>query len=463
MKQESKGDFRETLYTIDKKGNRHWVYPTLIRGFWWRNRAIVIYALMAFYLVMPWIKIAGEQAILLDIPGRRFTVFGATFWATDTSYLVMLLGGLAISLFFFTAMFGRIWCGWACPQTVFLEFLFRPVERLIEGNSVERERLDKRGWDLNKTLKKGAKIFIFALLSWIIASTFLAYFVGAERLIGMIGSNPLLNPFPFGVTLFVVGLTFFQFSWFREQFCTVLCPYARFQSVMMDSDSISVGYDKVRGEPRAKLKDSSGTAKGDCIDCGLCVRVCPTGIDIRNGLQLECIACASCIDACDSVMLKIGKPAGLIRYDTENKLLGLPARWLRPRVLIYSAILVIYVTLFVYRLSQRELSEVEILRASHDLPFNELAGTQISNHLEIKISNKSRHKLEYNIELLEPVGAKLVVPVNPYPVEAESLASIPVFINLERQLIKSGRKKARLLVSSGKFKKELEINLIGPG
>lgn len=420
---------------------------------------IVAYTLTVIYLGTPWVTIGGKQAILLNIFERKFTFFGATFWATDTYFLALILGGLAISLFFFKAIFGRIWCGWGCPETIFLEFIFRPVESLIEGGPAQRLRLDNAPWTPRKIAIKFLKFSVFAILVWILASTTVIYFVGLKPWLAMITGSPFDNWLPFVLTIGIMTGLGFQFGWFREQFCTVLCPYARFQSVLLDSHSLLVGYDVSRGEPRGK----AGTVSGDCIDCGLCVRVCPTGIDIRNGLQLECIQCAACADACDSVMEKLGRTTGLVRYDTEVGLAQKKTRFIRPRSVIYGLIGLSLATTFFYLLLHRNLTDVQILRDGRDQTFQVIAPGRITNHIHIQVGNKQEAKMTYSVTSADK-NVELLLPANPFPVGGGQLITMPLFVNFSETVLNGGMYPVILEVTDEKGKKHSQtITLLGPG
>jgi len=457
----SQEDFRDTLYTIDKTGRRKWVYPHYAPGRIFRLRTIVAYSLMLFYLVLPWVEIGGKQGVLLDIPHRHFVFFGLELWATDTIFLFLLLASLGLSLFLFTALLGRVWCGWACPETVFLEFLFRPIERLIEGSDAKRKKLDKAPWTFSKILKKLIKHALCAFASWILASTALAYFVGREQLLEMMTHSPLENLEPFIATLFLMGVMAFQFGWFREQFCTVMCPYARFQSVLMDPHSLLVGYDKKRGEPRGKLRDSQET--GDCVDCKMCIRVCPTGIDIRNGTQLECVACAACIDACNSIMDEVGRPRGLIRYDTEAGLSGLARKIFRPRLIAYSFVLLCLITAFAAKLHTRSLTDIDLVRVANNGHAFEMEGDTIVNQFTVHLANKGAKPTRFRMEILNAPDIQLVSPLTFLELKPEEVQQMPLFIRIPKNRFRQGVARETIMISDtfgSEFQREL--NFFGP-
>jgi cytochrome c oxidase accessory protein FixG len=319
------------LPTLNVDGSRRWVRPKLFTGKYHGRRRVTAYLLIALFASLPFIHIGGKPAILLDVMRREFSLFGATFYATDGVLLMLLFLSIFIGIFWISAVYGRVWCGYGCPQTVYLEFLFRPIERWLEGTRGQQQKLDREGANARRVVKYA----IYAVLSMLLGNLFLSYFVGVEQLSHWLSHSPFEHPAPFLVMFVTAGLVFFDFTYFREQMCTIICPYARLQSVLLDKSSLIVGYDAERGEPRGSRK-KEGT--GDCIDCKACVIACPTGIDIRDGLQLECVACAQCVDACDGVMTKIKKPLGLIRYASQSELRKEPRKAeLRPRLLIYPA------------------------------------------------------------------------------------------------------------------------------
>ena len=407
------------LSTLNADGSRRWLRPRLSRGRFLRWRRVVAYALIAIFTLIPHLRMNGKPLVLLDIIRREFTFFGKTFLPTDTLLLALLLLIVFFSIFLVTALAGRVWCGWACPQTVYLEFVYRPIERLLEGAPGQRKPTTMLG------LRKFIRFALYLLVSAFLAHTFLSYFVGTENLRRWIFHSPHEHPVAFLVAIATTGLMMFDFGYFREQVCIVACPYARFQSALLDRDSMIITYDYKRGEPRGKArKTRPGLAPGqalalpvlgDCIDCTMCVQTCPTGIDIRQGLQLECIGCAQCIDACDAVMDKIGRPLGLIRYSSQRAIEEGRARILRPRVVIYPLILLALVAAFVLVLANKRDAEFFLLR-ERGLPFQTLASGDIANQMRIRITNRTDDPAEYTVELVGEPALRLQTENNPVPV-----------------------------------------------
>jgi cytochrome c oxidase accessory protein FixG len=448
----------EALTTIDERGNRKWVYPAPIRGLFMRWRKVLGYFVIAVFFVVPWIRIGGMQAILIQIPERRFILFGHIFWPQDVFYLVFLLLALALMLFFFTAVAGRVWCGWLCPQTVFMEEIFRKIEDWTEGDHHAQRRLDAAPWSVRKARIKLTKHALFLLFSALVSNTFIAYFVGTERLLRWMLGSPLEHWTAFLFMAAILGLFYFDFAWFREQFCIVLCPYARFQSVLTDAHTVQVGYDTVRGEPRGRL----GAARGDCIDCHKCVVVCPTGIDIRDGYQLECIGCARCIDACDSIMDRVGKPRGLIRYDSLARLSGERVNILRPRVVVYSVLLVgVIVALFV-GLGTRPQLDFTVVRPP-GAPFALLPGDLVSNHFSLRLHNRGPLEKSFRIDAAGPAGTRIVVPVNPVSLGPEEQRRTEAFVNIPAAAVHDGKAPVRIQVyDGGTLMAERAMTLLAP-
>jgi cytochrome c oxidase accessory protein FixG len=412
---------REAVTTIRDDGSRLFLHPADARGFWTRARRASAAVLIAIYLLLPWIPVGGHPAVFLDVAARRFHLFGATLAFQDVWLLFFVITGLGFGLFFITALLGRVWCGWACPQTVFLDHVYRRVERWLEGDAVARRRLDAAPWTPAKFSRRAAKQVVFVLLSAVITHLFLAYFVSLPELWQMVSHAPREH---WGAFLFVAvatGALYFNFAWFREQLCLVICPYGRLQSVLLDDHSLVIGYDARRGEPRAK----AGTPDaGACIDCNRCVQVCPTGIDIRQGLQIECIACAACIDACDEVMAKVKRPAGLIRYDSTAAFAGGRTRWLRPRLWLYLVLLCAGATAALWALSTVRPASLGVTRLG-GMPYI-VDSASVRNQFLVRLVNKSDAPAAFRVTVegppdLHQVGFDELVTLAPLAEEVRPL------------------------------------------
>lgn len=387
-----------SVTTINTDGSRPFIFPADVSGFYDLARKISAFILIACYLLLPWVKIGGFPAVFLDIANGRFHLFGWNFATQDLWLTFFLISGLGFTLFFITALLGRIWCGWACPHTVFLDHVFRRIERLIEGNSIQRRQLDGAPWTAAKIIKRTCKHALYILVSLGITHLFLAYFVSIEELWSMMSAQPTEHWSAFGFVFIAAGILYFNFAWFREQLCIVVCPYGRLQSAMIDEHSMIVGYDTRRGEPRGKL----GTADaGDCVDCNRCVQVCPTGIDIRQGLQMECIGCTACLDACDEVMRRIHKPTGLIRYDSQTAFAGGKTRWVRPRIVIYSILLVIGLIVAAWALSTLKPVTVGITRIT-GAPYI-VTTDAVRNQFLVRLLNKRTAPTDFIVHVESPV------------------------------------------------------------
>jgi cytochrome c oxidase accessory protein FixG len=448
------------LPTLNEDGSRRWIRPKLTRGRWWKRRLVVGWTLIVAFTLIPYLKLGGKPLILLDLPHRRFTLFGTTFLPTDSMFLMLLLVGLFVGIFLVTAILGRVWCGWACPQTVYMELVYRPIERLIEGNRGRQMKLDREGPDGRRVVKN----VIFGIVSVFVANTFLAYFVGVSALLEWMTGPPSQHWGAFVVVAAVAALMFLDFGVLREQVCLVACPYGRFQSVLLDRRSLIVGYDARRGEPRGPLRErgQAGTAHGDCIDCAACVITCPTGIDIRDGLQMECIHCTQCIDACDVVMEKTGRPLGLIRYGARDELEGKPRRILRPRIVIYPFIMVLVWGGLVYALAHRGSADVTVLRGI-GAPYGVLPDGRISNQLRVKIVNRSQETHRYAISIKDAQDLDLVSPDNPLEVEPGGAATASVFVMAEARSFPKGLREIDVEVRDGAgFISATHYRLLGP-
>lgn len=443
MKNNPRGVPVDRLASVDETGAKQVIHPAEIKGFFQKRRRAIHWILLMFFLFLPWLTIKGEQALLLDIPNRHFVFFGLTLFSHDAPILFLLLATLTLGLAFVTSVWGRVWCGWACPQTVFVDSFFRQIEILIEGNYLQRKKLDAQEMNLTKFFRRGLKWLLFISFSFLIAHSFAAYFVGTEPIISMIQQSPFDNPRIFA---FVMGLTFliaFDFGWFREQFCIIACPYGRIQSVLMDERSLAVLYDDRRGEPR-KGEVPAGKEQGDCVSCYRCVSVCPTGVDIRRGIQLECIACTACIDACDEIMEKVGKPKGLIRYSTEKSIeTGKPIQWLRPRSLIYGALTVLMLSGLAYAISTRNPLYAAIIR-SIDAPFEVIQGGDVINRFRLHLKNQSEQIAEVEIKLQDLVlrdRIQIVMGTNPMKLKGSQSLRQPIILKFNINELEDLRQK----------------------
>jgi len=408
-------------------GHRRDIEPADVHGRFHTARRLVFAALIALWVALPWISVGGHPAVFIDIDRRTLYLFGGTFNAQDGWMLFFLVTGLAFSVLFSTALLGRAWCGWTCPQTVFLEGVYRRVERWIEGPREKRLRRNAGPATASKLAVKGLSHAAYALLSFLIAHVFLAYFVSLPKELEMVRHNPAAHPEAFAWATAVTVALYLNFAWFREQLCVVVCPYGRLQSVLIDGQSLFVGYDAKRGEPRGK-KGAEGA--GDCVDCKRCIAVCPTGVDIRKGVQLECLACTACIDACDDVMARLGRPRGLIRYDSQDGLAGKARRILRPRVAFYAVLMLIGATVAVVTTSRRTDFEANLLRLQ-GASFT-LSGDDVRDSLDLHVVNKVARARSFKIEV-EPVdGMQVVLPLSTVSLPSLGNAHAPLFLTMPR-------------------------------
>ncbi|MGR3173631.1 MAG: cytochrome c oxidase accessory protein CcoG [Candidatus Scalindua sp.] len=465
-------------------------YPMAVHGFFRKYRTISQWLLIAIFFLLPCIKINGLPSILINLPDRRFTFFGLSFWSHDTPLLFFIIAGFSLGLLFVTSVWGRVWCGWACPQTIGIDGIFRRIETLVEGNHIARKKLQAAPFDKEKVIKKAIKWLLFFFISTLVSHTFYAYFTGAGILASMALSSPSENYTTFLIVNATTLIILFNFGWFKEQLCTVICPYGRLQSVLMDEDSLVVAYDENRGEPRKGKKRSSGESprrllsgesprrflsgeSGDCINCYKCVVVCPTGIDIRNGIQMECIACTSCIDACDEVMRITRKPEGLIRYESENGLKGEKTTVWKMKTYIYFGLtLLSFLGLFLYVLNRSEL-DITVLRA-HENPYQVLSTSEgktlIANHFTLNLKNQSSQEMEVDIirtDEVENSEIEIIAPTLPEIIPPGEAIKNHIFIKFSKSILdKKGRRYLKLQImakSKNVTRKYIkEINLVGP-
>lgn len=450
----------EARSSIRSDGSRATVHPADVRGRFNTGRTVVFAVLLAVYVVIPWLTVGGKPAVLLDVAQRRFFLFGSVFNAQDFWLAFFLLSGIGFGLVALTAVAGRMWCGWACPQTVFLEALFRPLQRLIEGPAAHRLRREDAGWTFDRAWRRALLWSIYLVLATAVAHVFLGYFTPIRGLRAMIAAGPAQSPEAFAWMVAMTGVMFFNFAWFREQTCVAICPYGRLQSVLTDPDSLVIGYDARRGEPRTRGKVKREGA-GDCVDCSRCVVVCPTGIDIRNGLQLDCIACTRCIDACDDVMDRLERPRGLIRYDSLQGLQHNPRRFLRPRLALYALLGALGLAATTLALRSHTTFEANLLRLN-GLPYT-LDEGNVRNAFDIHLVNKASQRMTFTIEPVTGPPFAFVIPMSRVTLEPLAGSHVPVFVTTPRQGLR-GDSRVRVIVRplSGGEARSIEAPFLGP-
>ena len=462
--------FRDSIGTINDEGKRNWVFPKKPSGPYYDKRKLVSYFLLAFLIAAPFVKINGNQFLMFNVLERRFNIFGFPFWPQDFHLFVisMIIGVVFITLF--TVGFGRIFCGWICPQTIFMEMVFRRIEYWIDGDRNKQIRLEKQKWNAEKIKKRTLKWSIFLIISFVIANVFLAYLIGSDKLLRYIKEGPsehLSTLFPL---LIFTGVFYFVFAWFREQVCIIACPYGRLQGVLLDNKSIVVAYDHKRGEGEngrkkfRKNEDRNALGHGDCIDCFQCVNVCPTGIDIRNGTQLECVNCTACIDECDTIMEKINLPKGLIRYASEDNIEKKEPFKLTARMKGYIAVLLILIGVLAGMLALRNDVEARILRLPGQL-YEHKDNNIISNVYTYKLVNKTTETIENVTFKLRGIegNIKLVSTNESFVVSSQGLAEGTLFIELKQSLLSGDKNNLTIDVYSGdKLIETTSVTFLGP-
>ena len=455
MEKETNEKFRDSIGTIDSEGKRAWVFPKKPKGIFYKYRKWVSYFLLIFLFVSPFIKINGNQFLMFNVLERKFSIFGFPFWPQDFHIFVIMMIIGVVFIVLFTVAFGRIFCGWMCPQTIFLEMVFRRIEYWIEGDRGKQMKLAKQAWNKEKIRKRVTKWIIFFIISFLIANVFLAYLIGGDRLIHEIMDGPMNHLSTLISLLIFTSVFYFVFAWFREQVCIIACPYGRLQGVLLDNKSVIVAYDHKRGEReegRARFKKNENRedlGKGDCIDCSLCVKVCPTGIDIRNGTQLECINCTACIDACDSIMESVNLPKGLISYTSEDHIEKNEKFTFTPRLKGYAAVLVILIGVLVGMLFLRNSVEANVLRLPGQL-FEHKENNIISNVYTFKVVNKTSEDIEnVNFKLISHEGTIKLVSHDIFTVPAQGLSEGTLFIEVKANLLKDDKERIHIGVYSG--------------
>lgn len=488
---DKKGSYRDSVATISKEGKRNFINPKKPKGRLYNLRTwFSIFYLIVFF-TLPFIKVHGEPLLMINVLDRKFIIFGMVFWPQD--FFIFGIGMLTFVVFviLFTVVFGRIFCGWACPQTIFMEMVFRKIEYWIDGDAAQQKQLKSMPWNAGKIFKRAFKFVVFFVISFIIANFFLAYLISMDELLGYV-ENPGAHVGTLISLLIFTTVFFFVYWWFREQACIVVCPYGRLQGVLLDKNSIVVAYDRLRGEPRGrqskqtkaneekdedcKCTDCKGdggckdaVAKleavkplGDCIDCAACVRVCPTGIDIRNGTQLECVNCTACIDACDAIMVGVNKPVGLIRYASENSITQGVSLKLTGRIKAYIAVLSLLLSLLVFLLVSRTDLDARLMRTA-GMTYNTLPDGRITNLYNLKLANKTHTDIPFTLKIENIQGEIEYVGSSNFVVKKEDYSILQFFIKLDKKQIKGWETKIQIgMYENGEKIKTFTAEFIGP-
>ncbi len=469
MPNETNESFRDTIATIDSSsGDRNIIHPKKPKGKFYKYRTWVSWFLLAVFVVIPFIKVGGNQFLLFNVVDRQFNIFGFPFFPQDFHIFAIGIGVSVVAIILFTVIFGRIFCGWMCPQTIFMEMVFRKIEYAIEGDRTKQIKLERQSWNGEKIWKKGLKWSIFFLISFLISNLFLAYVIGTDALLDLIKEGIMANLKTFSILLVFTAVFYFIFAWFREQVCIIVCPYGRLQGVLLDNNSINVAYDFVRGEgikgrgKYRKSEDREALGKGDCVNCKQCVLVCPTGIDIRNGTQLECINCTACIDACDSMMESVGFEKGLIKYASENDIENGEKFKFNKRHIFYTAVLTLLTGVLVALLIFRGNIETIMLRLPGQTYTTD--GEKVSNVYTYKVINKGIKPLEnISFKIISHTGTIKYIGAQNFDVPKEEQAEGTLFLIIDKADLNSHKEKIKIGVFSGdKLIEEFSTNFPGP-
>jgi len=464
LKTQAPDTFRDSLATIDAEGKRVWLYPKKPSGRLYNYRKLLSYGFLALLLAGPWLRLNDLPLLLLNLPARKFIILGQIFWPQD--FFILLLASLTFLVFIilFTVVYGRVFCGWVCPQTIFLEMVFRRIEYWLEGDAPQQKALDRSELNWNKLWRKTTKHALFVLISFIIANTFLAYIIGTDELVKIVTDSPTEHLGGLTAMVLFTGVFYAVFARFREQVCTIACPYGRLQGVLLDKDSLVVAYDYKRGEPREKMRKNQLRTAGDCIDCNQCVQVCPTGIDIRNGAQqMECTNCTACIDACNAIMNLVNLPEGLIRHASENNIEKGTKFKLTGRVKALSGVLVLLLAILTGLLVSRSNVQATVLRTPGQL-FQKTSHGTITNLYNISVINKTNRPYPITLRVLEPAQGQIsLVGTNSLRLPAQGITEGVFFAELPRTALQRTNQKIRIGVFSGpKLIAEANTKFLGP-